>query len=79
MTSRFHRFVHNLSRRYEGGRGAAAKANSNRDLTAAAAALVAAGVTAPHLMCLEAESAGARTQWPCSSAPKPPYLVCWLL
>ncbi|KAG2433299.1 hypothetical protein HXX76_008365 [Chlamydomonas incerta] len=43
---------------YEGGRGAAAKANSGLDLAAAAAALVRAGVTSPQLMCLEAESAG---------------------
>ncbi|GFR50746.1 hypothetical protein Agub_g13012 [Astrephomene gubernaculifera] len=42
---------------YEGGRGAH-KANSHRDLLAAAAHLVACGVTEPQLMCVEAESAG---------------------
>ncbi|KXZ46959.1 hypothetical protein GPECTOR_39g453 [Gonium pectorale] len=52
---------------YEGGRGLR-KANSHLDLLAAAGELVRRGVTAPELMCLEAESAGGWAAGPALNA-----------
>ncbi|GLC36548.1 hypothetical protein PLESTM_000458800 [Pleodorina starrii] len=53
---------------YEAGRGGGRKANSALDLLAAARHLVAEGVTAPGLMCLEAESAGGWAAGPALNA-----------
>ncbi len=65
---------------YEAGRGHGAKARSHEDLLAAARQLVAAGVTRPELMCLEAESAGAQggPRVRCSSC-RYPLIILWVV